>query len=195
MVHVLTTIKSSSVSANNEAVAICRDLGLKIQEQRYAVGRRVEDSFTPMTNDELLLWRWYCPKPYGTDPEFLVTPSKLENYAFDTIPVEVLKHWSEIKKNYAFDSFQIRTTERTANSDPLLIGNLGQACYLLARWGNDSPDLLSLKDVAVKLCQSVSSLAWYPFQSERSRIRQSAKHIPQVAAALRILNHPDAPYA
>lgn len=76
----------------------------------------------------------------------------MASYMHDTIPAEVLRHWSMIRGRYAFDSYEIRTTERTpVMRDPLLIGYFSGAMYLLARWGLESPEALPFKEVARQL--------------------------------------------
>jgi hypothetical protein len=146
MTHVLAELKIIPKTQCNEAASLAKELGLDVQARRYEKPL-AEDAFTALSGDEVMIWQRYCPTRYipggGQDVR------KLEEYAFDSVPIEVMRHWKAIKDNYAFDRYEVWTTERTARAnDPLLIGVLGTKLYLLARWGLESPGDLSLKEVA-----------------------------------------------
>lgn len=166
MAHVLALPKVSTSKDTTQIAAIARDLGLPVQEKRYSAPHSIESDFTPLSQDAGLIWRSFCPTAYRTG----ITEGQsnilsfsawtwlterirpLADYAHDTVPAEVLRHWADVKNRYAFDAFEIRTTERTpAMHDPLLIGYFGNAMYLLARWGLESPEALPFKEVAKRM--------------------------------------------
>ena len=128
---------------------IAEELGLELQARRYH-SSPVETAFKPLSDDEWRIWNAYCPTSYSNLQEGRF---HLKNYAFDTIPGEVLRHWKTIKDTFAFDSFQIWTTERTQHYDPLLIGILGEKRYLLARWADEAPGLLPVAEVAWRILE------------------------------------------
>lgn len=135
-----------------EAVALCKGLGLKKQATRYETSRDVSSAFAKclLTEDECLVWLHYCPTRYG-DLAF-------GEYAFDLIPLPVLKLWKRCKQDFAFDSFELRTTERTQHQDPILLGRYGSSTYLLARWGDEAPQALSFDDICRSLVPAVRQL-------------------------------------
>lgn len=151
MNHVLAEFKVVPKASCAEAVRLALELGLEVQSRRHEKSL-AERAFTPLSADELTLWSTYCPTHYGA-PD--MGPFKsLSEYGFDTIPVEVMRHWKSIKDNYTFDSYQIWTVEKTRLlTDPLLIGVIGPNHYLLARWGLESPGDLSVHDIAEKMYQ------------------------------------------
>jgi hypothetical protein len=153
MAHVLTIPKIGTQAADEKTASLAAQLGLKKQAERYARACSVERDFVPMSVDEQTVWFAFCPKMYRSTRE-----GELENYSFDTIPAEVIEYWARIKQNYAFDSFTIRTTEKVA--DPLLIGWFGQAAYLLARWGLESPEDLPLREVAKRVKHEYETEEW-----------------------------------
>jgi hypothetical protein len=141
-----------STVVDQHAVALATELGLAVQAKRYETrANDIKEQFAQYrhTAHEIAVWRKFCPTQYvmGSDT--------FANYAFDTIPVEVLEHWAKLKREYAWDSLEIRTTERTRNSDPLLIGTFGGEQYLLARWGNEAPDLISFDQVRERVCAAM----------------------------------------
>lgn len=151
--HVLTKFEIISKEASTEAASLARELGLEVMARRYEKAL-AENVFTPLTEDEVLIWAYHCPTRYIPGTENNGNWKKLEVYAFDSIPVEVMKHWKSIKDNYAFDHFEVWTTERVQQrnlTDPLLIGVIGQKFYLLARWGLESPENVSVRDLAKKI--------------------------------------------
>jgi hypothetical protein len=195
MAHVLAQLKLVPKTECSEAVALAKELGLELQAKRYEKPL-AEDAFKALTADEGELWSWHCPTRYilgGGEQR-----RKLEEYAFDSVPVEVMRHWKAIKDNYAFDRYEIWTTERTAHQDPLLIGILGTHLYLLARWGLESPDQLPLKQIAQNIydaaCEVADSrLGDYPFQSAEKRRKSNLEqmrrfyHYGPISAVERIL--------
>ncbi len=173
-----------------DLAAIAEELGLEVQARRYR-SRSVEASFIPMTGDELTIWRAYCPTRYWAGEK---AHPHLKNYAFDTIPPEVLRHWKAVRDNFAFDEYEIRTTERTEHRDPLLIGVHGAARHLLARWGEESPGLLSLQEIARRLLLALVRGAWgrssAPFRTGEAleRLQYWEEYLnPEIASAKRIL--------
>lgn len=59
----------------------------------------------------------------------------ISGYAFDTIPLGVLKIIDRARRSELFDGIYIRTPERARISDPVLMGIAGDQVFLLARWG------------------------------------------------------------
>ena len=192
--HVLAEVRILPKTQCSEAVALAKELGLELQAKRYEKPL-AENVFTPLSRDEITLWRAHCPTWYregGGD-----NIRDLKDYAFDNVPIEVMRHWKAIKDNYAFDRYQIWTTERTRHTDPLLIGVIGQKLYLLARWGLEAPGDMSVKDVAQGIYDAnYNELASYgsydyPFQSKASalmsRIESRMSDEGHFAAAARYL--------
>lgn len=141
-------------------------LGLDYQATWY---RHIEDSipFVEMSREEYCIWQSFCPTEYSGE--------LLREYKHDLIPAPVLAHWH--KHRSLFDSFSIRTTETPA-TDPILIGfrtgiEYGQErCYLLARWGAESPAELSFASVCravIKACGNprLKSHEWYIMQEAK----------------------------
>jgi hypothetical protein len=169
--HILTEIPPATTH-DPEAAQLAADLGLKIQAARYSKAP-VLGSFTPMTQEEIILWSHHCPTVYSTHPWLDPERTKnVETYAFDSIPVEVMRHWKLIQDNYAFDRYGIWTTEKTINKDPLLIGVLGPDRFLLARWGLESPGEMSLKDIAKKVYDDLCQEADYLYVRPNLRKRE-----------------------
>lgn len=146
MAHVLAELKIVPKQESGEAASLAKELGLELQAKRYEKPLAT-DAFKPLSADETTLWAFHCPTRYvpgGGDGV-----RALEQYAFDSVPVEVMRHWKSIKDNYNFDRFEVWTTERTPRAtDPLLIGVIGATNYLLARWGLESPEQLPLQQIA-----------------------------------------------
>lgn len=201
MIYELAKVKDATKVENNEELArIAAALGLEVQARRYSK-RSVEDCFTSLTDDEWKVWRVYCPTPYWlkADPKH---NRLLKDYGFDTIPGPVLRHWKMLSDEFAFDNFIIRTTEKTPHIDPLLLGTLGQSIYLLARWGEEAPGLLTLKEVATRMLKQHVQSAWnncsVMFESNRPhkaadylRTRVNYGNADEVRPALRILGLSD----
>ena len=195
MAHVLAAVKILPKAQCSEAVALAQELGLELQAKRYEKPL-AESTFTPLTRDEVILWDSHCPTCYR--PGGGNNVRDLKDYAFDSVPIEVMRHWKTIKDNYAFDRYEIWTTERTRSTDPLLIGVIGQKLYLLARWGMESPGSLSVRDVAQSIYDAeVAKLASYggsfdyPFQSKAKalvgRIKLSMEYHETFKTAARYL--------
>lgn len=191
--HVLTEVTVIPQGAREEVAAIADQLGLTAQAQRH-LKASVESAFKPLTSDEWTLWQFACPKQYAG--------KELANYRFDTIPVEVLRHWKKIKEIFHFDEFVIRTTERTEADlvDPILVGYHGPNRFLLARWGDEAPESLKMTDIAEKVLDRARERAAllaadYPFQPKGSRIRSNMLWLerhsgsigPAISAAKRVL--------
>ena len=161
MSHVLAALKIVPKTQSDDAVELAKELGLALQARRYEKPL-AENAFTALTADEVTLWRHHCPTAYvATEPA--EGKKSLAEYGFDSIPVEVMRHWKSVKDIYNFDSFEIWTTERTrVATDPLLIGIIGAKLYLLARWGMESPEHLPLKELAQKALERVDpkDISW-----------------------------------
>lgn len=203
MTHVLAQLKIVKPQESDELVSLARELGLELQARRYEKPL-AENAFTELSADEVMIWAHHCPTHYIPGGDNTTSRSRsLEQYGFDSVPIEVMRHWKAIKDAYAFDRFEIWTTERTLDSDPLLIGCIGSKLYLLARWGMESPGNFSVKDIAQKMYdeQYELFLNWigiggkdYPFQSFKSVVRSRMKYLksymvlyPYFGAAARFL--------
>ena len=191
MGHVLTMLKVLPKTNHSEAVSLAQELGLELQANRYAKSL-AEDVFKALTHDEVILWAHHCPTRYI--PGGGEGVKKLESYAFDNVPLEVMRHWKAIKDDYAFDRYEIWTTEKTINTDPLLIGVLGQRLFLLARWGMESPEYLPLKEIAQRVYNDFCARSMKyksRFESRESALAKSLEHYrlyyPYFSAAERIL--------
>ncbi len=196
MAHALAEVRILPTLQCSEAVALARELGMELQAKRYEKPL-AENAFTPLTADEVTLWDHHCPTCYRPGGGERIRD--LKDYAFDSVPIEVMRHWKAIKDNYTFDRYEVWTTERRPRAaDPLLIGVIGQKLYLLARWGMESPGSLSVKDIAQSVYdKNYNELAEYggaydyPFQSRAkalvSRLRSRLKYSDSFAAAARYL--------
>src|SRR3990167_6095027 len=150
MAHVLTELKIVQKQDSSDAAKLAKELGLEVQAKRYEKPL-AENVLTALTADEVILWGHHCPTRYAHGADI----HDLAQYAFDSVPIEVMRHWKAIKDNYIFDRYEIWTTERTLGTDPLLIGVIGQKLYLLARWGLESPEQAQLKDLARQVAQQM----------------------------------------
>jgi hypothetical protein len=145
---------------DSERIAdLAKSLGLDVQAKRH----RADVALIPkifaraqLTREEEVIWGAFCPRVY-TEREFAA-------YQFDTIPAEVIEHWTQLKQ-FPWDTFEIRTTEATKFEDPLLIGVYQNVRYLLARWGEEAATLLSFDEVKRQLkereLQSIEANADY----------------------------------
>lgn len=182
MAHVLTKLTIVPKADCSEAAALAKELGLELQAKRYEKPL-AESAFTELSDSEIRLWRAHCPTRYV--PGGGTNVRALEQYAFDSVPLEVMRHWKAIKDNYSFDHFEVWTTERTpVTSDPLLIGVIGQKLYLLARWGLESPEAMPLRKIAANIHDSMLKkeiddfnrlTGKWPWQSEEERSRKVEK--------------------
>lgn len=112
----------------NKRKELCKELGLKIQEQLSESTLISPDMFCKrLSDEELKVWAFFLPTVYAGD--------QLKNYQYDTIPTEVLQDWKLVKDLGLFESFEIRTPELQLRQDPILIGVRQGARYLIARWG------------------------------------------------------------
>jgi len=193
MAHVLTNMKVFPQTQNREAVELARELGLEVQAARYAKPL-AGNAFEPLSDDEITLWRHHCPTRYT--PGGSANSRVLEKYAFDTVPVEVLRHWKAVKDACAFDSYEIWTVQ-AAQADPILIGVLGERLFMLARWGLESPEQLPLREIAQRVYDRTHARAMEyfpdsPFQSQKKRMEMMERylylfHLGEFDAAKRIL--------
>lgn len=194
MAHVLADLRILPKQQCDEAAALAKELGLELQARRYEKPL-AEEAFTALSADEMTLWAHHCPTRYVPGGGSGVRT--LEQYAFDSVPIEVMRHWKAIKDHYTFDRFEVWTTECTPQPvDPLLIGVIGQKLYLLARWGLESPEHLPLRELAEKIYaagikEAEEWCADYPFQSRERKIASNLRMVrnwqPQYAAAERYL--------
>ncbi len=151
-----------SVGPWDESREIAKFLDLSAQAERYTkmhVGEITEVfASVRLEGNELEIWRYYCPTTYRE--------ADMSNYSFDTIPLSILKYWKEVKEKYAFDGFEIWTTERPRIivGDPLLIGIYGGIRYLLARWGKETSVLLPFAEVRTRVYTALCNfdLSQYP---------------------------------
>lgn len=207
MAYVLTMVKPSPAAETSDIAAIAKELGLPIQEQRYRALHVIDRDLKPLTEDQHFVWRAFCPTAYRND-EFWADGKhhylslsgngydearrRLMDYRHDTIPAEVLRHWSSVKSKYAFDTYEIRTTERTptAQEDPILLGYFSDKAYLLARWGLESPGSLPITEVACRVKkereQTLRTERTFLF-SNRKEINHRAHDCPIWQAATRVL--------
>jgi hypothetical protein len=109
--------------------------------------RRPTISTPPLTPDERLIWETFLPTSY--------IGKRLEAYTFDTIPIHVLEQFREWKIRGVFDTFEIRTEERSL--DPALFGIRDGKYWLLARWGRSDETLISLEEIKKLLRERVAS--------------------------------------
>lgn len=183
MTHILIApqISISSIPSE-EAAALAGELGLAIQVKRYRKAS-AEKAFQNLTNDEMVIWSSHCPTRYASGEDLTRGYQPLSGYAFDIVPIEVMRHWKSIKDNYAFDRYEIWTTEKTKNTDPLLLGTLGPHLFLLARWGLESPGQLSLTDIAKSIYDRflvrAEQDAFNPFLSKKNKLKSQLEYYRQ----------------
>ncbi len=151
----------------SEAAAIAEELGLTVQAARYGKRTDIAEQFghVCLSDDEWSVWDAFCPTAYFENRTGRVGES-FSDYGFDLIPAPVLKYWRDVKRDYAFDEFQIWTVEEN-KQDPLLIGIYAGAHYLLARWGTESPELLPFHEVARQVADRFKESITYSDSSER----------------------------
>ena len=175
MAYVLTKFTVVPKTIGAEAAKLAAELGLKIQAERYEKPL-AEHAFTPLTEDEAMLWMHHCPTRYSTTGRV----RDLAQYAFDNVPIEVMRHWKAIKENYSFDRYEIWTTERTAASDPLLIGVVGQRLFILARWGLESPSAASAKDIALAIHDAMMNKSRWLLRNSTFTFFRNAERVRQI---------------
>ncbi len=136
--------KETTPEQNEVASAIARELGLMRQADRHKkISNGIKAAFGDqlLEGEELAIWSAFCPSHYREGR------AEFADYGFDNIPLKVLTFWKDTKANFAFDSYEVWTTERTMHRDPLLIGAYQGLRYLLARWGAEAADLLPYSEV------------------------------------------------
>lgn len=140
-VLIATPKDAAAEHCQTEIAKIAESLGLDVQAKRYTLGANVipeKFSHVKLSDAEWTIWQAFCPTSYSG--------KQLNGYTFDVIPPPVLKHWGSLA-GLPWDTIEIRTTEKTEFADPILVGTYDNAVYLLARWGEDAPDLISFDEV------------------------------------------------
>lgn len=181
------------VSVDAEAQVLCEQLGLSAQADMRE-HPKLEEQFRNclLSHDERIVWHAWCPTEYAT-------PDELARYNHDHIPNAVLKHWAACK-SAGFQDFSICTTEKNPPSwkDPILLGRLRGREYMLARWADESPDMLSfgaicetLRSRSViefeRLCDLFSTHFFFK-RKERGRVK-AERHVRMFAYPTPFQNH------
>ncbi len=141
---------------------LAENLGLTAQvatlNQEIAVlerGNRL--SLQALTPGELAVWREWLPTSYRENdaPRGHGQSDLLKVYSFDRIPQPVLRKWNALKEKNIFDRFEIWTPERQTIDDPALVGVIGNAYYMVTRWGESDANLLSFEDIRRKVLRRI----------------------------------------
>lgn len=64
MAHVLTKVEAGEAVDTSDIAAIAKELGLPVQESRYTARYDILRDFTPLSDDEALVWSAFCPTAY-----------------------------------------------------------------------------------------------------------------------------------
>lgn len=147
------TTVPTTVDTHAEKRQLIKSLGLSGQERiidRETQRRRIDTK--PMTVEEFRVWSAWLPAVYGEFTHHRTLPARrfagfIESYSYDSIPLPVLKLWKHCRDNNLFETYEIWTPARLHVNDPALIGRLGSARYLLARWGESDANWLSYEDI------------------------------------------------
>ena len=129
-------------------IELAQNLGLEAQlkilsgDLLYCQNRFYTES---MSEDEIKIWKRFLPTTYYSDPPNIYERT-ITNYKFDRIPHPVLSKWKDCKNQGYFSRYEIWTTERP-NEDPMLVGYVGNRCYMVARWAESDANLVSFSDV------------------------------------------------
>jgi hypothetical protein len=127
-------------------------LGLSGQQRRLQDLEKAKAiPYRLLTQEELRIWQDYLPCSYLEDAVLAVDtgrrpiykPSRLADYDFDLIPIDVLENWQHCRQLGYFSSYEIWTADN--QPDPVLIGRLGSLVFLIARWGESLKPLEGIK--------------------------------------------------
>jgi hypothetical protein len=102
----------------------------------------------PLTKDEIMIWRSFLPTEYAYFPNSHY--GKASEYRYDAIPHPVMAKWKECIDEGVFTKYEIWTPE-VRNTDPALVGYIGEHCYMLARWAESDANFVTFGDVKRKL--------------------------------------------
>ena len=138
----LVKSKETKATELNKRKELCKELGLKVQEQLSENTILSPGMFCHrLSDEELKIWTIFLPTVYAGD--------QLKNYQYDTIPTEVLQDWKLVKDFGLFESFEIRTPE-LRKQDPILIGVRQGVRYLIARWAESLAPFEEIRQKAEK---------------------------------------------
>jgi len=106
-----------------------------------ALERAKEIPFKLLTPEEIRVWQRYLQKQYLDTATLLLElehrsfrdRDRLDRYAHDLIPLNVLEAWLHCRQLGYFESYEIWSSEE--QPDPILIGRVGPLSFLIARWG------------------------------------------------------------
>ncbi len=143
-------------SANEEYIKIATQFGFTRLLGQEATARSegrlwcLRHQRTPLSDEELRLWREYLPTSYWSKPEKAVDPVQgnlprsFADYEFhEGVPLSVLQRMEKL--GHLFDVLEIRTPE--AGADPVLWGHIispdGQReIHPLARWAESDANFI-----------------------------------------------------
>jgi hypothetical protein len=143
--------------------------------------------FPLLGRDELSVWQLYLPTVYTTEKvdSRVAWKKPMAVYAFDQPPLEVLELWARLQSERQFEYYEIRTPERVAHPDPILLG-WGKCCkekagqlvgpFLLARWGES---LLPFAEIKARVM--APSTTW-PTQHQLMETQQQLARLQSMQA-------------
>lgn len=125
----------------DERIRLCKALGLN--HQATVSEKDPSEYYEELRTVELNFWIAFLPTRYASDVGMFARP--WSGYAFDHIPLNVLRHIHKAQQSRLFDSIEIWTPERSQGNDPIAVGVLnGGAQYQrsirgrffkIVRWG------------------------------------------------------------
>jgi hypothetical protein len=155
---------ASQAAHIEEKRSLAYRLGLHEQERFFArdieLLEKPKLTIDPMSADEKQIWNAFLPKTYEYYPP---TDSSYGNkydyrgggsavqYSFDRIPHPVLAKWNECVEQKLFDKYEIWTPEKVSMPDPVLVGYIGERCYMVARWAESDANLVDISTIKRKL--------------------------------------------
>lgn len=104
---------------------------------------------SPLTSDELIIWRSWLPKHYTT-ANSVKKAQDIGDYAYHVIPCAVLNTWKTCKDSRLFESFEIFAGDEN-KLDNVLVGVNGNVYYLVARWSAMTVNFLSFEKIKREL--------------------------------------------
>ena len=99
----------------------------------------------PMSVEDIALWKAFLPTAYNVTPNSAWGDGR--KYEFDKIPHPVLSKFSDCVDEKVFDKYEIWTPEARHIPDPVLVGYIGQSCYMIARWAESDANLITVAGI------------------------------------------------
>lgn len=154
-VGALRTVDSDDVMERIAFINKKRDLAskLNVRGQTALLDADIEAlqkptlDIDPMTPEEIAIWRLFLPTAYDFSYPKGHHWEGGGTYNYDRIPYPVLEKWAKLVDDKVFDRFQIWTPEEQVTPDPVLVGYIGERCYMIARWAESDANLIDISGV------------------------------------------------